>query len=1026
MSLYIIHLTDLHIKDANDQILMKADALAKRCCSEITDKGDVLIAVTGDMAYDGKTEQFSLFRDFMQKIVDQLRSVPNINTVSVFTVPGNHDCDFTKATTVRSTLMSAMNYRGSDGFDADCVKHITTEVQSDYLSFSEASFCGLNIEESLFKLTEATTSVGKIAVAQFNSAWFSSLHEEAGHLCMPVNLLADISTAGYDLVIALTHHPLHWLHPDNKSAFEIILRNSADIFLCGHEHMHDSLRQQGNAWNYHILEGKELQAKSDSSQSAFAIYELDETLTNLKIKYYKYNRNEYILDSSESNPFSRNQSAANAPISPNQATLCELHDLGAILHHPYVDEITLDDIFVWPSLEETSVGNSEYVLQIDSTKVYEQLTQAKISIIYGEESSGKTTLAKQVYISALREGYCCIMANGNSFHGRKRDSIKAEIDALFIEQYSANFLERFNQQSRDGRILIIDDFEQIAYKNDRASFFIDTLQEFFSSVILFTENQNSIPFILNKVELGEIPFYRIKHFGHTKRNELIVKWYSLGNARAAREPHEFEALVDRATRTINDFIGRFDTLMPATPITILSLLQTIDTTGSTVINGHSYTYERLVQYSLDRLSKGSQEAQTVYISILSNIAYMMLVSKRLSIASTDLIDSISTYAKEALLPINALEIIERLIQSKILIHTNEDKYRFRYPYLYYYFCGKYIAKNISRPDIKERIDYMSSKLHVVEYGNIMVFICHFLSNEEVLHSILLNALYTLDGVPSFDFHKPYSLLDEVVTDISQMLDRTNVGAESDVSEARQRELMYQDNQSPDKSPYHEHSDIIDDNSSDDTSLELSSMVSALRIIDVLGQILRNYPGDITGQNKIDTVEQIKDLSMRIVGLMYSGLSSVKDDVIADLIRYMKNKHPRISESALNEKVRTMFNSLVFTLVCSMIHKASSTIATPLLLPVLEAMVENNPDDMAITLMLYDTDMLCQTTPRYDDIIALHKRLKGERCLYAQETLRLLVAQHLRRRHCGESTRNRLCSEFSFKKQAVLPPAPLPK
>ena len=742
MKLHVIHLTDIHIENENDKVLSKSTELAKACCNAIHEPTDVLVVVTGDMAAKGKSDQFHLFYQVLNELSEALKQLEHVNSVHVLTVPGNHDCDFTQETTIRQTLISATDFRGTNDFKSQNVEYITKEVQSTCFRTKPSDIIGLDSNNYLYLLTHLDVGIGHITVLQLNTAWFSSIEEKAGTLCMPINLLPEIPVFGSDLSLSMMHHPLNWLHPDNKIAFEGYLRSCVDIVLCGHEHALDDVNLEGSDWNYTYLEGRELQAKPDTETSGFAIYVFDDTMNTIDIFQFDWEKTYYSMKQNTTVPFARNQSAMQISIGPNSDMLHKLNDLGALFHHPQKDELLLDDIYVWPELEESQIDKDDVFMNIDGENVYEKLLRNTISIFYGGETSGKTSLAKQLYIKGVNDGKCCLICSGVYFKARKKESIIKEVESLFIDQYSDRLIDKFEVLVPDERIIIIDDYEQIVYNYEKIGDFFAILRELFVTIILLTESDASVPFIFSRFKTNEIFSYRIKPFGNRKRGELIKKWYSLGNERMLRDPREMDAIIDRATRVINDLLGNLSSLVPATPLTVLSVLQTIDTTGTTVINGNSYAYERLVQHSLDRLAERSQAMQNIYVSILSKIAYKMLVQKKWTISSQELIDEVKEYSTDKILSLNVVATIEKINCSKILVANGEDRYKFRYPYLYYYFCARYIAKNIQDKEVKSHIEYMSARLHVVEYGNIIIFICHFLNNEEVLQNIYFRRCYS--------------------------------------------------------------------------------------------------------------------------------------------------------------------------------------------------------------------------------------------------------------------------------------------
>jgi len=593
MKLYIIHLTDIHIKNDNDLVLAKADALAKACCNAIQDQSDVLITVTGDMAAEGKQEQYVLFSNFVARLLTAIKSIDYVNSVRVFTVPGNHDCDFSLETSVRKAIIKTTNYRETKNFETENVKYAVKEVQSNCLSCKIPDVIGLDMDNYLYQLTDFEAGIGQVTILQLNTAWISTLHEEAAKMCMPINLLPNLSINKRDLIIAMMHHPMYWFHPDNKAAFDMFLRNSVDIVLCGHEHMADEISYKGDDWNYQYLEGKELQAKPDEDTSGFSIYTLDETLSIIGIQSFSWDRDQYKPIKSVSLPFTRNHATSQLSIYPNLDMQQKLNDLGAIIHHPQIDELSLNDLFIWPDLEESHMDNADTILCIEGEQLYDRLLQNRISVIFGNETSGKTSLAKQLYLQGIRDGKCCILCDGSYFRARKRESILREVESLFIDQYNEGLVEKYAALDKNERIIIIDDYEQIVYNNEKTGLFFRLLMEYFGTIILFTDSDASAPFILSQLNTDDVLLYRIKPFGNRKRGKLIKKWYSLGNKRIPLEPREMDVVIDNATRVVNGLLGSLTPIVIATPIAVLSILQTIDATGTTVIKGQSFAYERL-------------------------------------------------------------------------------------------------------------------------------------------------------------------------------------------------------------------------------------------------------------------------------------------------------------------------------------------------------------------------------------------------------------------------------------------------
>jgi 3',5'-cyclic AMP phosphodiesterase CpdA len=93
MKVSILHLSDIHFSSTkSNPILGLTEAIA--CAISGQTCGDnIIIAVSGDIAFSGRKEEYeiaaSFFEDLQLKIYQRTNILPNL-----IIVPGNHDCDF--------------------------------------------------------------------------------------------------------------------------------------------------------------------------------------------------------------------------------------------------------------------------------------------------------------------------------------------------------------------------------------------------------------------------------------------------------------------------------------------------------------------------------------------------------------------------------------------------------------------------------------------------------------------------------------------------------------------------------------------------------------------------------------------------------------------------------------------------------------------------------------------------------------------------------------------------------------------
>jgi metallophosphoesterase superfamily enzyme len=136
MSLLILHLSDLHIKDEKDDILNKSTHIAQSAFSGLRQASVCLIIVTGDLAYSGAVEQFTLAASFLNKIRETLKA-EGCHLVDILVVPGNHDCALTSAESVRSILIDRVVEMPATAEDLEVVAHgakcvSTRQLQHEY------------------------------------------------------------------------------------------------------------------------------------------------------------------------------------------------------------------------------------------------------------------------------------------------------------------------------------------------------------------------------------------------------------------------------------------------------------------------------------------------------------------------------------------------------------------------------------------------------------------------------------------------------------------------------------------------------------------------------------------------------------------------------------------------------------------------------------------------------------------------------------------------------------------------------
>jgi len=245
-----LHLSDLHFHESrtyNENIVLKA--LLRDITERIQQDGlrPAFIAVTGDVAFSGKSAEYALARPFF----DDLLITTGLPRERLFVVPGNHDVD-------RDLITVGAKAIGASLTDRDSVKtlHDTPDDRrlvlarfKGYAEFVNDYFAGHLAfdDEHYFYVQTLDLSGRRIALLGLNSAWLcvSDQDKEQGLVIGERQTRAALDAAqaaGPELKIVLLHHPFDWLREFDRNDSEALLLDNSDFVLHGHLH-HTAMAQ---------------------------------------------------------------------------------------------------------------------------------------------------------------------------------------------------------------------------------------------------------------------------------------------------------------------------------------------------------------------------------------------------------------------------------------------------------------------------------------------------------------------------------------------------------------------------------------------------------------------------------------------------------------------------------------------------------------------------------------------------------------------------------------------------------------
>jgi len=1017
MNLLIIHLGDIHLKSEEDIVLSRVEKITDTIKNNIHGYKSIFICVTGDIAFSGAEKQYNIAEQFFDDIRKELERYATIPIHFIF-VPGNHDCILKSddplisgELDVRDVLIQTIRKQDSPiptGLINNC-----TKIQSNFFKFEEKlTVVPLVNNDNVYKSFEFTFGNEKILFLGFNTAWISTLPEKAGQLKFPIDLIPNICE-DYSLIVSLQHHTFNWLEPNNSKHFINSISKTVDVILTGHEHVSDSKTVIDNNNNFtEFVDGGVLQESSRPEISEFNILDVD--TINKRFKYHKlsWNKDKYCKEQAITKDFSRYSKSSSKKLEFSSDFKTYLNDPSATFTHPHKDDITLDDLYIYPDLQEIGDDNSNASTDNKSAKLLEdELPILKRVLITGEERSGKTTLLKNYTVKLFENGYIPILIKGKEISSTSIDEfINVAANQLYKQfENSGNII--FDQLDYSKVFIIIDDLENISITNPKyKNRFFSNIKEYFPNIITTGDQAIKFQEFLSSsyVTFDDFKKYELKAFGNLLQYKLVRQWHTIGL-------HEYisqEALtykIDESMDTIKNVIGK--NLVPAYPIFILTILQASEsfTNRSKNVSSYGFYYELLLKDALYKVLREDDEIY-LYFNILSEFAYFLYDEKLKNISKDNFEDFIDKYCADYKITLNYEKIINNLKKAHYFTDT-KSFIEFRYSYIYYFFLASYMANNITSKEVLISLSFMCGRLHKVDYSNIIMFLTH-LSNDSIVRDTLLETANDLFS--DIDIIE----LDGDVRDINCLSIKYTplvFNPNHDVEKFREEQFQNQDNLENNSSTI--ENDRLNQNEAKlegeiQEELDFSSELNkAMKTMEIIGQIAKKHYGSIKGDDKSKLVLSTFKLGLRSLNYILSFFNDVNNYILSELKSKIKEKKIETKTEIESEAKTLLFN--LYTLVCFIIiQKIGSSIGSPKLSQIYKEICEQNPIN-SYKLIRASVQLDSSSSLPISEIEKLYEEVKGNSL--AKKTLQFLVLQHLNYYPISDyRIKQRLCDTVEIK------------
>ncbi len=1024
MKISILHLSDIHFKEKDNSVENKKTELFNAIKNEITEYKHLFIVITGDIAYSGKKEEYDVAKQFLEDLEREIKSYDENLMIEYIFTPGNHDCDFNIQKSSRDIILKTMVQNPNQANEE--LVEVCTAPQIEYFSFikSFSSYEKINMSLSNKLLCRYEFQFGKYKIAfnSFNLSWVSKKEEKQSEIVFPLEYIKqkEILDKNYALTFSIQHHPFHWLKHNNIRDFKEYVDNLSDIVLTGHEHSMSVSKKQNilnDKYTEHI-EGATLQNSSDKRESEFNLILIDVEHKKHNLQVFTWIENFYQKTEIENIDLPSNIKSS-FRLQPKYKE--KITALGLNVDHPRKDDVVLENLFVFPTLEVLNTQDKEknnVFLEISSESLTKE-DEIGCNILYGADNSGKTALAHMLQMNFKQKGLVPIILSGQSFtkYDYKEDKIKSIISKTFKAQYvsNSNELDIFNQLDKNNIIIIIDDFQNVKLNHKYKAIFVDNLLKINYKNILILSNdslkyEGSTEGSLAK-SLAKFKHYSIAKFGHILRDKIITKWIKLGQETEIEEIDVANAKRVKAM-AITQTIGI--NMIPPRPLYILTLLQAMemhDTSLDKSSYGHYY-YFLIMQY-LNNSRDGiweSKDINTIF-SYISSLSFQMFTNRKYTFSKDELLVFDVEYKAEVdFEPV--FDILKTIINSGILSEY-EGEYKFSHKYIYYYFVGYFFSQNSDDEEIIEIIEKMVKRLHRVEFANIIMFILHLSQKNTIIKMLNLEAKKAFSTINEFKFDK------DELTKLNACIkeDTTLKLSNKTISEAREDELEIKEQEDTLKEETAKENFVCDIDEDINNLDFFKQMNSAFKLIEILGEVVKNYSGTLKGNVKNELITNTYGIGLRSLKTIIDTFEDHHEMLVEHIDKMIKKKN-NITEEKIDKTVYGFVFSMASTMATDIIKKISTAIGSKDLKKTYKRISDEDTDNIAYLLIKYAIDLNFPKGLNTHDITKLHEELSYSNNLLTDSSLKALVLNHLHMYEVSYKVKAEICAKIGIKQDSI--------
>lgn len=999
----VLHLSDIHLRGIDDPVVNLSRQIAQKVFHDARDTGACLIVVSGDIAFSGKAEEYDAAKLFLSDIQDAIEN-EGCGYVDIVVTPGNHDCALIPNDTARDIVIEHIVKKGSVDLDSNIVE-TCTEAQREFFEFRRAITKTHPLhDDNLWTEYEFNFGGSIVRLSALNAAWMSRNPEKYGELVFPVDSFKNLLLADSAMHLAIVHHPLHWYSESSFHSLRQALQTHCDVVLSGHEHLHSTSQNDMVAVGSCVyFECHALQPHGPDDEAGFSVTRFDQEESQLVQRRFKIDKFKAIGDpSTETIPMPDCGERLGLASNLTDSFQATLRDPGGNFLHPEKSTVYVDDIFVFPEVSDRMSPNDRGISAEKTLKLNGR--QNRILFI-GDEKSGKTTLLLEAFREWHVQGFYPLYVNGLQIKGKKGKWIEKTVESAAKAEYVDPAF--FKSASKEKRMILIDDVDLLLGGHSQLRPLIEYCDKHFSRIVVSATTGYEFAELLDEEApeaLSSFEVYEILNFGYKLRRRLIKKWCASAEIRSDKE---LERVVHRVEKVMNSVIGY--NLIPAQPIFLLILLQSIDQRQEQELqhSGFAFYYQYLITKGLGSAGVHPEDFDALF-NYLANLAWYLQKEKIKEIDEVQFRGFNKAFS-DKYVSVDFDRRVKRLVAAKIIVRK-EELFSFAYPYIHYFFIGKFLADHAQDQEVAAVVEEYCKTLHVRDRANCIVFLTHHRNDLSVIDSICNQLSSCFSDREPLDFGKDTNSLDSLIDSSAEL-----ILGEVDTEANQERERDHRDELDREYKDKDKEELVSTGDEEVSAAFDASTKINSLiRTAEIVGQVLKNYYGSIGRPKKLVLMEELFNAPLRMLRFLVEDIIEDPENFAHELHALIAKNKPAEAKMPSEKTTRRLAFNLIGAICTGLVCKTAGLVNSGRLEEDVANLIAEN-DTISYRLISAAIKLTQPGRVSMSEIQALSKELRDNH--FAFSMLQSLGFYYLHMFHVSEVDKQKLCASLKISQKA---------